>query len=219
MRGGDVLERAAKTDVLVFDKTGTLTEGKVQISQVLAAGVTPDELLSLAASAEHASSHPLARAIVSEADRRRITPRAPQSAEIVPGRGAFCYLDGRKILAGNAEFLRENGVTGIESFVRDADEQGATPVLVADGGVFRGAILFRDHLREGTREALSALRAFGLTDQRIFTGDRKRAAELIAQEAGDLSSRSRAAPGAEGGTAGEASLARAQAGHGGRWPE
>ena len=65
VRGGDVLERAAKTDVLVFDKTGTVTEGKVQISQVLAAGVAPDELLSLAASAEHASSHPLARAIVS----------------------------------------------------------------------------------------------------------------------------------------------------------
>ena len=184
VRGGDVLERAAKADVLVFDKTGTVTEGKVQISQVLAAGVGPDELLSLAASAEHASSHPLARAIVSEADRRRITPRTPQSAEIIPGRGAFCYLDGRKILAGNAEFLRENGVTGIESFVSDADEQGATPVLVADAGVFRGAILFRDHLREGSREALSALRKFGLTDQRIFTGDRKRAAELIAQQLG-----------------------------------
>jgi Cu+-exporting ATPase len=184
VRGGDVLERAAKTDVLVFDKTGTITEGKVQISQVLAAGVTPDELLSLAASAEHASSHPLARAIVSEADRRHITARPPQSAEIVPGRGAFCYLDGRKILAGNAEFLRENGVTGFESFVRDADEQGATPVLVVDEGEFRGAILFRDHLREGTRAALSALREFGLTDQRIFTGDRKRAAELIAHELG-----------------------------------
>jgi Cu+-exporting ATPase len=121
---------------------------------------------------------------VSEADRRHITARPPQSAEIVPGRGAFCYLDGRKILAGNAEFLRENGVTGFESFVRDADEQGATPVLVVDEGEFRGAILFRDHLREGTRAALSALREFGLTDQRIFTGDRKRAAELIAHELG-----------------------------------
>src|SRR6202042_1016562 len=74
--------------------------------------------------------------------------------------------------------------TGLESFINDADEQGATPVLVADGGVFRGAILFRDHLREGSQEALSTLRAFGLTDQRIFTGDRKRAAELVAQQLG-----------------------------------
>jgi HflK protein len=184
VRGGDVLERAAKTDVLVFDKTGTVTEGKVQISQILASGVTSEELLSLAASAEHASSHPLARAIVSEADRRRITPPTPQSAEIIPGRGALCYLDGRRILAGNAEFLRENGVTGMEAFLSDADEQGATPVLVADGGEFRGAILFRDHVREGTLEALAALRELGLTDQRIFTGDRQRAAEWIARELG-----------------------------------
>ena len=106
VRGGDVLERTAKTDVIVFDKTGTLTRGKVEISQILPAGVTADELLSLAASAEHASSHPLARAIVSEAGRRHVTLHQPQSAEILPGRGASCYLDGRKILAGNPDFLK-----------------------------------------------------------------------------------------------------------------
>ena len=184
VRGGDVLERTAKTDIIVFDKTGTLTWGKAEISQILPAGVTADELLSLAASAEHASSHPLARAIVSEAGRRHLTLHPPQSAEILPGRGASCDLDGRKILAGNTDFLRENGVTGFEPFVLDADEQGATPVLVADDGHFRGAILFRDHLREGARETLSALRELGLNDQRIFTGDRKRAAELIAHEVG-----------------------------------
>jgi P-type Cu+ transporter len=182
VRGGDVLERTAKTDLIVFDKTGTLTQGKVEISQILPAGVTADELLSLAASAEHASSHPLARTIVGEAGRRHVTFHQPQSAEILPGRGASCDLDGRKILAGNPDFLRENGVSGFEPFVLDADEQGATPVLVADDGHFRGAILFRDHIREGARETLSELRELGLNDQRIFTGDRKRAAELIAHE-------------------------------------
>ena len=184
VRGADVLERAAKTDVLVFDKTGTVTEGKVEIAQVLAAGVTADELISLAASAEHASGHPLARAIVREATRRHITALAPEKAEIVPGRGALCYLDGRRILAGNADFLRENGVAGFESFVIDADEQGATPVLIADAGEFRGAILFRDHVRQGALQALAALRQAGLTDLRILTGDRKRAANVIAQELG-----------------------------------
>jgi len=184
VRGADVLERAAKTDVLVFDKTGTITEGKVEISQVLAAGVTADELISLAASAEHASAHPLARAIVSEAGRRNLAPRPPENAEIIPGRGALGYVKGRRIIAGNADFLRENGVTGFESFVTDADEQGATPVLVADSGEFRGAIFFRDHLREGALQAVAALRHAGLTDQRIFTGDRRRAANAIAQELG-----------------------------------
>ena len=121
---------------------------------------------------------------MSEAGRRHLTLHPPQSAEILPGRGASCDLDGRKILAGNPDLLRENGVTGFEPFVLDADEQGATPVFVADDGHFRGAILFRDHLREGARETLSALRELGLNDQRIFTGDRKRAAELIAHEVG-----------------------------------
>jgi HflK protein len=184
VRGADVLERAAKTDVLVFDKTGTVTEGKAEISQVLAAGVTADELISLAASAEHASGHPLARAIVSEAGRRNIPPRAPENAEVIPGRGALSYVNGRRIIAGNADFLRENGVTGFEPFVTDADEQGATPVLVADSGVFRGTIFFRDHVRQGAVQALAALRESGLTDQRIFTGDRRRAANVIAQELG-----------------------------------
>ncbi|MEA2262085.1 MAG: P-type Cu+ transporter, partial [Acidobacteriaceae bacterium] len=96
VRGADVLERAAKTDVLVFDKTGTVTEGRVKISQVLAAGVTADELISLAASAEHASAHPLARAIVSEAGRRNLAPRPPENAEIIPGRGALGYVNGRR---------------------------------------------------------------------------------------------------------------------------
>jgi HflK protein len=184
VRGADVLERAAKTDVLVFDKTGTVTEGKAEISQVLAAGITADELVALAASAEHASGHPLARAIVREAGRRNLSPRASVNAEVIPGRGALSYVDGRRILAGNADFLRENGVSGFESFVTDADEQGATPVLIADSGVFRGAILFRDHLRQGAVQALAALREAGLTDQRIFTGDRRRAASMIAQELG-----------------------------------
>jgi HflK protein len=184
VRGGDVLERAAKADVMVFDKTGTITQGKVEISQVLAAGVTPEQLLSLAASAEQASSHPLARAIVSEAERRRISPQAPQNAEVIPGRGTLCFLDGRKILAGNPEFLKEHDVTGFDSFVREADEQGATPVLIADSGRFCGAILFRDHLREGARESIAGLRTLGFTDLRIFTGDRERAAALISREAG-----------------------------------
>ena len=184
VRGGDVLERAAKADVLVFDKTGTLTRGKAEISQVLPAGVTTDELLFLAASAEHASSHPLARAIVTEAGRRNITLHPAQNAEIIPGRGALCSLDGRRILAGNPELLRENGVTGMEPFVLEADEHGATPVLVAEDGKFRGAIFFRDHIREGAHDTLLALRELGLNDQRIFTGDRKRAAELIAHEVG-----------------------------------
>ena len=184
VRGADVLERTAGIDVLLFDKTGTITRGKAGIRAVLASGVTSEELLSMAASAEHASSHPLAQAIVNEAARRQIRLHLPDEAKVIPGRGVSCLLQGRTILAGNPEFLKENGVGGMDAFIREADEQGATPVLVSESGQFRGAILFRDHLREGASEAIQALRKAGLEDLRILTGDRRRAAESIARESG-----------------------------------
>jgi HflK protein len=184
VRGAAVLERAAKTDTIVFDKTGTITEGKVEIVRILTSGKTEDEVLALAAAAERASSHPLARAILAEAARRHVSPTEPESAQVLPGRGAMCKLQGREIRVGNAEFLIENGVTGVDSFADAADEVGATPVLISDGQQPVGAILFRDRVREGAAEALSALRNLGLEDQRMLTGDRKRAAEFVAREVG-----------------------------------
>jgi HflK protein len=184
VRGAAALERAAKTDVVVFDKTGTITEGKVEIVRILTINKSEEQVLSLAAAAEHASNHPLARAIVAEAVRRRVVQGEPESAEVLPGRGALCKLQGREIRAGNAEFLLESGVTGVEGFTAIADESGATPVLVADGNRLIGAILFRDRVREGARNALSTLRDLGLEDQRILTGDRKQAAEFVAREVG-----------------------------------
>ena len=184
VRGAAVLERAAKTDVIVFDKTGTITEGKVEIVRILTVGRSEDEVLSLAAAAEWASGHPLARAIVAEAKRRRLTVVESDAAEISPGHGAVCRVADREIRAGNAEFLRQGGVTGTESLVDNADEAGATPVLVSEAHRLVGAILFRDRIREGAGEALSELRDLGLKDQRILSGDRKRAAEYIAREVG-----------------------------------
>jgi P-type Cu+ transporter len=184
VRGAAVLERAAKTDSVVFDKTGTITEGKVEIVRILTSGRPEEEILSLAAAAERASSHPLARAIVAEAARRHVVQSEPESAEVLPGRGAICKLQGREIRAGNAEFLAESGVTGVEAFLASADEAGATPVLVSDGKQLVGAILFRDRVRQGVRDALATLRGLGLDDQRILTGDRQRASEFIAREVG-----------------------------------
>lgn len=182
VRGAAVLERAAKTDVIVFDKTGTITEGKVEIIHILTSGRSEEEVLSLAAAAERASNHPLARSIVAEAIRRRVVQSDPETAQVLPGRGAFCKLHGREIRAGNAEFMAEAGVTGVEPFVATADETGATAVLVSDGKELAGAILFRDLVRKGVPEALSTLRNLGLEDQRILTGDRRRAAEFVARE-------------------------------------
>src|SRR5208283_3499701 len=132
VRGAAVLERAAKTDVLVFDKTGTITEGKVEIVGILPVD-SEDEVLELAGVAESASSHPLARAIVAEATKRKLTLEKPENAEVIPGRGALARLGGREIRAGNGEFLAEAGIEATGPLLARADELGATAVLVADG--------------------------------------------------------------------------------------
>jgi Cu+-exporting ATPase len=184
VRGADVLERAAKTDVVVFDKTGTITEGKVEIVQIVALGQSEDEVVALAAAAESASHHPLARAITAEAIRRRVIVPTADAAQVVSGRGAQCQTGSQTILAGSAEFLAENGITGVEPLLAQADEAGATAVLVASAGILVGAIFFRDRVREGVREALAELRNLGINDLRILTGDRPRAAEFVAKYAG-----------------------------------
>ncbi len=193
VRGAAVLERAAKINVVLFDKTGTITEGKVEIVGVLPVE-SEDEVLALAAVAESASNHPLARAIVAEAAKRRLKVEKPETAEVVPGRGAWARLSqgrnergvARDIRVGNADFLKDAGIEGTSPLLVRADELGATAVLVADGTRLVGAILFRDQVRQGVREALSTLREdnFNLGDQRILTGDRLRAAEYVAREVG-----------------------------------
>jgi HflK protein len=187
VRGAAVLERAAKTDVVIFDKTGTITEGKVEIVGILPVE-SEDEVLALAAVAESASNHPLARAIVAEASKRHLKIERPDTAEVIPGRGAWARLHERgierDIRVGNAEFLAGAGIEGTATLIARADELGATAVLVADGTRLVGAILFRDQVREGVCEALAALRDLDLVDQRILTGDRQRVAEYVAREVG-----------------------------------
>ncbi len=187
VRGAAVLERAAKTDVLVFDKTGTITEGKMELVGILPVE-SEDEVLALAAAAESASSHPLARAILAEAAKRHLKIEKPEVAEVIAGRGAWARLTAtgevREIRAGNAEFLIEAGIEGTAPLLARADEMGATAVLVGDGKRLVGAILFRDQVREGTAEALAALRDLDFADQRILTGDRQRVAEYVAREVG-----------------------------------
>ena len=185
VRGGTVLQEAARVTTLVFDKTGTITEGRLEIVKLLPApGFTADELLRLAAAAERASEHTLARIIVGEARRRWPAPPEPAEARVTPGRGAECLLDGRTIRAGNAAFLREQGASGFEPLMEEADRLGATAVLVAEDTRLAGAILLRDRLRAGAREAAAGIAESGIVHQVMLTGDRRRAAEAIAREAG-----------------------------------
>ena len=184
VRGGTVLQQAAKIDTMIFDKTGTVTSGRFDILRVIPMELSEDALLRMAAAAESGSDHVLAKVIVEEAARRRLKTPPVTESRILPGRGAECVADGQTIRAGNAAYLIENGVTGVEPLLEQADRAGATAVLVSFGSKLAGAILLRDRLRDGIREAVEDLNALGVTHQVMLTGDRRRAAEVIAREAG-----------------------------------
>jgi Cu+-exporting ATPase len=184
VRGGTVIEAAAKIDGVIFDKTGTLTEGRFAIIDVIAENRSEDELLALAAAAESASGHVLARIIVEEAIRRGLHIPAGSEARVLPGRGAECVLEGMPLRAGNAGYMAENGICGLESAIERADSYGATAVLIAHGDRLAGAILLRDRVREGAAQAVRSLEQLDIPPLTILTGDRRRAAEAIAHEVG-----------------------------------
>ena len=184
VRGASVLQEGARIDTVIFDKTGTITEGRFEIVSILALDRSEDDLLSLAAAAERASSHPLAAVIAAEAQRRKLVPPPSTLARAVPGRGVECQIGGRTVLAGTAAFLSENGASGTAALVEEADRLGATAVLLSDNRQLAGALFLRDRLREGVREGAAGLEALGISGMRILTGDRRRAAEVMAREAG-----------------------------------
>ncbi len=184
VRGGTVLQQAAKVDTLVLDKTGTVTSAQFEILRVIALRGTETDVIRLAAAAESGSEHVLARVIVADALRRGLKPPSVERGSVLPGRGAECSLDGRMVRAGSAAFLAENGIGGAERLLEDADRLGATAVLVAENDELAGAILLRDRIREGVETAIEELKQLGISHLVMLTGDRRRAAEVIAREVG-----------------------------------
>ncbi len=184
VRGGNVIEAAAKVDGIIFDKTGTLTEGRFAIVEILPGDRSESDLLALAAVAEGASDHVLARVIVDEATQRGLQLPASSQARVLPGLGAECVLDGTSVRVGNAGFLSQAGVQGMEAMLERADSLGATAVLVAQGNRLAGAILLRDRVREGASQAIHSLERLNIAPLAMLTGDRRRAADVIAREVG-----------------------------------
>ena len=184
-RGGQIVQKASEIDTVVFDKTGTLTSGEFEIVEILAApGRSEDQVLALGAIAEAGSDHPLAKVIVRSAGERGIAAGESLDAQIVPGRGAQCVHEGRVVRAGNEAFLSENGVEGIQDYLAAADRAGATPVLVADGGEFAGAILLRDTPKPGAHDMVREIEDLGIANIILLTGDRRKAADAMARVVG-----------------------------------
>lgn len=185
VRGGTTLQTGASIDTVVFDKTGTLTSGEFRVLKILPAeGRSEEETLRLAAAAEAGSDHPLARVVVATARERGLELPATSDARILAGRGAEAQVDGKAVRAGNAQFLADAGVEGFQPFLEEADRAGATAVLIAEDEHLVGALLLRDTLREGVAEAIHELEDAGVHDILLLTGDRRKAADAMAREAG-----------------------------------
>lgn len=182
VRGGSVLQLASKVDTVVFDKTGTLTEGKFEIIRVIAFEGAEENVLRFAAAAERGSDHVLARVIVEAARARSLDIPLAEDARVLAGRGAECTLNGLKLRAGNAQFLAEHGILDTAAALEEADHLGATAVLVAADNRLIGAILLRDRIRQGVKKAVHDLGHLGIRNVIMLTGDRRRAAEVIARE-------------------------------------
>ncbi|WP_431323079.1 heavy metal translocating P-type ATPase [Rhizobium sp. YTU87027] len=178
IKGAAVLEALSKIDTIVFDKTGTLTIGQPTVSDVLGTD-DPDALLRLAGSAELASAHPLGRAIVKEAQSRRLLLSKPVRAAEVAGEGVEAMVDGRRVLVGGPAFVRAKGIEPQMS-VADAS---ASALVCVDDRVF-GAIRFEDPLRGDAVRAIEDLRTLGIKHISLASGDRLEVAKAIADRLG-----------------------------------
>ena len=182
VREGDALERLAGVKVVAFDKTGTLTYGTPEV--VAAVSVLPElpqeTLYRLAASAEQLSEHPLGKAIVRGCKKSGAALAAAEDFHMIPGRGVSVCVEGRRVLAGNPELLREQGVPMTED-AGDYLTQGCTVTYLAVDSVYAGYIALSDTVRQESAAMIDSLSALGVQPV-LLTGDHENAAHAIAEK-------------------------------------
>jgi Cu+-exporting ATPase len=186
IRSGEALETAHKLDAIVLDKTGTITKGEPSVTDVVVAdGLKPEEVLSLAASAEKGSEHPLGEAIVREAKQKQLQLQTPTNFSAIPGHGIESTLGVKQVLLGNGKLMNDRGIS-----LNDMEEKagyfsgaGKTPMFVAVDGRPAGIVVVADTLKENSKPALAALRQLGL-EVIMLTGDNQRTSEAIARQLG-----------------------------------
>jgi Cu+-exporting ATPase len=190
VRNAEALETLARVDTLVIDKTGTLTEGKPELAEVHlfpgANGLAENDVLTLAASLESPSEHPLARAIVRAAQGKGISLDKVENFRATAGGGVSGNVHGREILAGAQGFLSERGVADAKSPPLENDwlaDRTGSAILVAVDGLLAAQFILRDQVKGSARDALAALRAQGLRIV-MLSGDRRETAMAVAQQVG-----------------------------------
>ncbi len=209
-RNSEALERAHKLGIIILDKTGTVTRGEPEVREIVTApgwkaapvgvihGIEGDggglgearggaeaDLLVLAASAERRSEHPLAEAVLREAEARSLELPEPEDFEAVPGRGVVARVDGREVVMGTRRLLEERAIplNGLQEEASRMETEARTPLWVVVDGTAAGLIGVADGVKEGSAEAVKELRERGL-EVVMLTGDNRSTAEAIAREVG-----------------------------------
>jgi Cu+-exporting ATPase len=185
-KSAESLETAHKINTVVLDKTGTLTEGKPRITNIISSGTTSeDELLQIAYTLEKPSEHPLAEAIIIEAERRNITLLPIADFETIPGKGISARIDNDLIQAGNASLMSEAGIdiSQWETTANLLGAEGKTPLYIARNHDTIGLIAVADVLKANSSRAVEALKAMGI-EVIMLTGDHQKTAEYIQSQTG-----------------------------------
>ncbi|MYU22236.1 heavy metal translocating P-type ATPase [Streptomyces sp. SID8352] len=181
IKGPEVLESTRRADTVVLDKTGTVTTGRMTLHEVYAADGTDErELLRYAGAVEHASEHPVARAVAAGAEERVGALPAVEDFANVPGRGVRGRVEGHEVTVGR---LHEAVPPEVARAADRAERDGRTAVVVGWDGVARGVVAVADAVKETSAEAVAELRRLGLTPV-LLTGDNRRVAEAVAAEVG-----------------------------------
>lgn len=179
-KGGAALETLKDITSVVMDKTGTITKGNFKVQDVVTFGdVTRNELLSLAASCEESSTHPIAKSIMEAAKEENISYKTAESAKEIAGHGSVIKLDGSEVLAGNKKLMNQYHIVGE---YKETTSYG-TEVFLAKDGVLIGAVVIADTLKDDAKSAIASLKAQKLHTV-MLTGDSESAANAIAEETG-----------------------------------
>ena len=189
LKGGDSLEAIKTINTVVFDKTGTLTVGKPKVSVLFAEkdlngqGYDDNELLFFAGSAEMGSEHPLAQAIIEEANQRGLALESPTDFDAIPGKGLITNIKNKQVMIGNEKLINENNIS-LENFknkYNELQQQGITTVLISIENQIRGIIGISDKIKDQAPYALDKLREKGL-EIYMITGDNKQTALSIGKD-------------------------------------
>jgi Cd2+/Zn2+-exporting ATPase len=181
------MEQIAKVDIVAFDKTGTLTLGEPGVRDTLSLnGMKTHEILALAASAERSSEHPLGRAIVAAAHEAKLDVAVPQDFAMMPGYGVRATVQGRTVTIGSRMLEKEGlSITApVQTQIDDLEAQGNSVIPVAVDNQVAGLVIVSDTVRPESKQAITALKALGVQETVLISGDNQAVAQAIGRELG-----------------------------------